>query len=202
MEDGRTVVDACDRAVFEGAQGVLLDEVWGFHPHTTWSDCTFAGAEALTDRPVHRLGVLRSFGVRHGAGPFPGEADLEVDERHNTPGRWQGAVRHGAFDRVLLRYALEVVGGVHSLALTWLDRLESGPQVARIGGRTHLNPGPADDLLHREALGRWLQRAPVELEHGSIPDAIASEVPVSIESRGPRADHKRVIRGSLLEGTC
>ena len=33
--------------VFEGAQGVLLDQDWGFHPHTTWSACTFANALAL-----------------------------------------------------------------------------------------------------------------------------------------------------------
>jgi len=31
--------------VFEGAQGVLLDEWHGFHPYTTWSTTTFANAE-------------------------------------------------------------------------------------------------------------------------------------------------------------
>ena len=29
-----------DDVVFEGAQGVLLDERFGFDPHTTWSTCT------------------------------------------------------------------------------------------------------------------------------------------------------------------
>ena len=33
--------------VFEGAQGVLLDEWRGFHPYTTWSTTTFANAETL-----------------------------------------------------------------------------------------------------------------------------------------------------------
>jgi len=33
--------------VFEGAQGVLLDEWHGFHPYTTWSTTTFANAETL-----------------------------------------------------------------------------------------------------------------------------------------------------------
>jgi hypothetical protein len=32
-------------AIFEGAQGVLLDEWHGFHPYTTWSTTTFANAE-------------------------------------------------------------------------------------------------------------------------------------------------------------
>lgn len=34
-------------AVFEGAQGVLLDEWRGFHPHTTWSTVTLHHALAL-----------------------------------------------------------------------------------------------------------------------------------------------------------
>lgn len=34
----KTMIEADDRPiVFEGAQGVLLDEWHGFHPHTTWS---------------------------------------------------------------------------------------------------------------------------------------------------------------------
>ena len=33
--------------VFEGAQGVLLDEWRGFHPYTTWSTTTFENAETL-----------------------------------------------------------------------------------------------------------------------------------------------------------
>ena len=33
--------------IFEGAQGVLLDEWHGFHPYTTWSTTTFANAMAL-----------------------------------------------------------------------------------------------------------------------------------------------------------
>lgn len=202
VPDSRAVVDSCEQVVFEGAQGVLLDEWWGFHPHTTWSDCTFANAEALTDRPLHRLGVLRSFGVRHGPGPFPGEGSARPDELHNTTGTWQGPVRHGAFDRVLFRYALQVLGRVDSIALTWLDRCASGLQVERIGGLTHLDPGHRTDLQHRERLGSWLQEAGLELEPGPIAPWVDAQIPVSIESYGPRARDKRVIRASTLEGTC
>ena len=39
--------------VFEGAQGVLLDEWRGFHPYTTWSTTTFDNAaELIGDDPV------------------------------------------------------------------------------------------------------------------------------------------------------
>lgn len=36
-----------EQVVFEGAQGVLLDEWYGFHPYTTWSTCTHENALTL-----------------------------------------------------------------------------------------------------------------------------------------------------------
>src|SRR5262249_38662415 len=59
--------------VFEGAQGVLLDEWHGFHPYTTWSTTTFANAlELLAEAGMTaiRLGVSRCFMTRHGPGPL------------------------------------------------------------------------------------------------------------------------------------
>ncbi|HEX8701363.1 MAG TPA: adenylosuccinate synthetase [Myxococcaceae bacterium] len=117
--------------VFEGAQGVLLDEWWGFHPHTTWSTCTFDNALGLLrehsfDGTVHRLGVLRSYATRHGEGPLPTELPAlapSVPEPHNDAAGWQGAFRVGGFDAVLARYALAACGGVDGLAVTHLDRL-------------------------------------------------------------------------------
>jgi adenylosuccinate synthase len=73
--------------VFEGAQGVLLDEWRGFHPYTTWSTTTFANAETLlaesgTGAPALRLGVVRCYLTRHGPGPFVTEdPTLELPER-------------------------------------------------------------------------------------------------------------------------
>lgn len=115
--------------VFEGAQGVLLDEWRGFHPHTTWSTCTFEPAlELLREQgfngAIHRLGVLRAYATRHGEGPFPTEdPTLTLPEPHNGAEGWQGRFRVGAFDAVLARYALACCGGVDALALTHLDRL-------------------------------------------------------------------------------
>jgi len=119
---------ALEDVIFEGAQGVLLDEDWGFHPHTTWSHCTFVNAESLIPADVEpmRLGVLRTFHTRHGAGPFPTESpefnDLVRDD-HNTFDHWQHGFRAGAFDLVLARYALDAVGGCDALALTHVDKL-------------------------------------------------------------------------------
>jgi adenylosuccinate synthase len=62
------------RVVFEGAQGVLLDEWRGFHPYTTWSTTTFDNAEALLAEAgmpgeALRLGVTRAYLTPHGPGP-------------------------------------------------------------------------------------------------------------------------------------
>jgi adenylosuccinate synthase len=116
---------------FEGAQGVLIDEWHGFHPYTTWSTTTFDNAIALLDGigfegSVEKIGVLRAYATRHGAGPFPTEAthlSQLLPDTHNTFGRWQEGFRAGWFDAVLARYAIAVCGGIDALALTNLDRI-------------------------------------------------------------------------------
>lgn len=114
-----------ETSIFEGAQGVLLDEFAGFAPHVTHACTTFAPAERLAAKlgiRARRLGVLRAHAVRHGAGPFPTE-DPRIRPRsdHNAQNEWQGAVRYGAFDAVLARYALDVTGPIDGLVLTHLD---------------------------------------------------------------------------------
>lgn len=113
--------------VFEGAQGVLLDEWRGFHPYTTWSTTTRANADTLLaeiGHEAHVRGVLRTFTTRHGAGPLPTEHPaLELYqrlERHNQKDPWQGGFRVGWFDAVLHRYALEC-SPCDSLAVTHTD---------------------------------------------------------------------------------
>jgi adenylosuccinate synthase len=104
------------RVVFEGAQGVLLDEWHGFHPFTTWSTTTFANVDALLAEAgmpgaVIRLGVLRTYATRHGPGPFVTEdpsLTASLSDRHNAWGPWQGGFRVGHLDLVAMRYAVDV----------------------------------------------------------------------------------------------
>lgn len=117
--------------IFEGAQGVLLDEDYGFHPHTTWSKTTFANVVDLVETAkiphdhVERIGVMRIHHTRHGAGPLPTHndgLDRSLFEPHNGSVGAQGAFRVGHFDAVLGRYALNACGGVRRIALTHIDR--------------------------------------------------------------------------------
>ncbi len=197
--------------VFEGAQGVLLDERYGFHPYTTWSTTTFANAEGLlrgTGRSWRRLGVLRAYATRHGPGPFVTEdPDLDRPEPHNRNGRWQGAFRVGHLDLVAARYALEVCGGADELAVTHLDA--PSPLVCRaydIGTRLL----PAGDLVGQERLTeRLLTARPVYDEVRGDPAELiegALGVPLTLRSYGPTADDKTVTHGALtgseIMGEC
>ncbi len=122
--------------VFEGAQGVLLDEWRGFHPYTTWSTCTFENPEKLLSEheytgSILRLGVVRAYATRHGPGPFVTEdAQLTrlLPDTINTTIQWQREFRIGWFDLPATRYAIEVCGGIDALAVTCLDRLKDIPE--------------------------------------------------------------------------
>ena len=128
-----TIVDSLEPSecmVFEGAQGVMLDETHGTAPHNTWTDTTFNNADTLLDEigvsDRYRIGCLRTYHTRHGAGPFPTENPhlLSVlPEPHNGVGEFQGAFRVGAFDFELAQKAIEIVGGIDGLSMSHLDCL-------------------------------------------------------------------------------
>ena len=204
--------------VFEGAQGVLLDEWRGFHPYTTWSTTTFENAQTLLAEGgaaggATRLGVTRTYQTRHGPGPFPTEdPTFPVTEPDNTAGRWQGPFRTGHLDAVALGYAVRAAGGVDAVALTHLDaarRCQGKLGIGRgylIGGRTvtELEPGPHRDLGWQESLtARLLTARPVYgpgdgpgsgPAAADWPDAVAeiAGAPVTVCSSGPTVTDKTV----------
>jgi adenylosuccinate synthase len=191
--------------VFEGAQGVLLDEWRGFHPYTTWSTTTFANAEQLlteAGQTAIRLGVTRCYMTRHGPGPFVTEdTSLDLPEVHNGHNQWQGAFRTGHLDAIALRYAIDATGGVDAIALTHLDTAARHPELRicrtyQTEGRvlTRLQPGLPRDLYQQEQLTRMLLAArPIySLADADWPDVIEHETgaPVALSSHGPTTADK------------
>ncbi|MFC1434078.1 adenylosuccinate synthetase [Streptacidiphilus sp. N1-3] len=203
------------RTVFEGAQGVLLDEWHGFHPYTTWSTTTFANAETLIAEagadPALRLGVLRSYTTRHGPGPMVTEDPAlaaALPEPHNGHGRWQGAFRLGHFDAVAHRYALAACGGADALALTHLDaparfRYLSLCETYDLDGDqlTELPPAVPGDLDRQLRLTVALLRARPGRTRTPGPDprawteAVEESLgtPVRLTSYGPRSTDKHLL---------
>jgi adenylosuccinate synthase len=156
------LADHHDLMVFEGAQGVLLDERYGFHPYTTWSKTTHQNASALLSEigfrgEVTRLGVMRAYMTRHGAGPFVTEDSrltAQLPDAHNGTGTWQGSFRVGYLDLVAHRYALSVSPGTDELVVTHLDRLSAvEPLQVCIGYRLPSAPPDADQFFEHDATG-------------------------------------------------
>jgi adenylosuccinate synthase len=187
--------------VFEGAQGVLLDEWHGFHPYTTWSTTTFANAEELLAEAglagaATRLGVLRVVTTRHGPGPLVTEdPTLPLADPNNPTNPWQGRFRFGHFDAVAHRYARDVCGRLDGIALTHLDVPTDRLRICRAYDWTdRLTPGPPGDLQRQEALTRRLLATRPEYEPPpsnwvhAVGDALG--VPVLVTSHGPAAEDK------------
>jgi adenylosuccinate synthase len=199
--------------IFEGAQGVLLDEWAGFHPYTTWSTTTLANAHTLlaevdyTDK-VTQIGITRAYATRHGAGPFVSEDTAltqALPDACNSFGAWQQGFRVGWLDLVMLRYALQAVGPLDYLAVTCLDRLAALPslqvcrQYAHAAGLVeHIRPSPTPhDLAYQAQLTHTLTYCQPRLEPVTDPMALLNLItvelglPVGLISTGPTARNKQ-----------
>ncbi len=162
--------------VFEGAQGILLDEWRGFHPYTTWSNILPHNAltilkESAYSGDVKVIGVTRSYGTRHGAGPFPSEDTdrYRSSNENNEHNAWQGDFRLGSLDGVLLRYAgecLSSIGLPYEIFLTHLDVLDKVREISivdsyllpgdlSLDGMAEFQIGSAGISLKRLSLGQY-----------------------------------------------
>jgi adenylosuccinate synthase len=199
--------------VFEGAQGVLLDEWQGFHPHTTWSTTTLENAYTLLEEAgytgrLNRVGITRAYATRHGAGPLVTEdaaLTRALPDPRNGFHAWQQGFRVGWLDLVMLRYALELAGPLDYLAVTCLDRLAELPALQvcrRYGFDTFVVERIARaptlrSLAYQEQITRNLARCRPLFEPVANPTALLEllsgelETPVRLVSEGPSAADKR-----------
>lgn len=137
LEDYRSVLrnnDGC--VVIERSHGVLTDSECGFKPHVSslrtlpQFSLRALRAAGFTGKIVN-LGVHRAYEIRHGAGPMPTACDLALDtllpDSHKSTNRWQGSVRAGALDEVLLKYAIDLCNEapthLDGLCITWFDQI-------------------------------------------------------------------------------
>ncbi len=121
----------CTDPVFEGAQGLLLDqnnkENW---PHVTPSNTgmrnvrVLCEAAGLDQRDIYY--VSRTYLTRHGAGPLPGhDPCLRYHDDTNQPNDWQGTMRFAPLevDALLARCDLDAGSEDWNLALTHCDQV-------------------------------------------------------------------------------
>lgn len=200
------VLDHHDTVIFEGAQGVLLDEDWGFPPHVTWSRTTDANVRDIVDAYVDwaegvdltTYGVMRTYMTRHGAGPLPTETnDLYLPEKHNGEHEWQGAFRIGRFDLTLIQYALRLVD-VDELAITFLDRFMDSPLNMVSHRYENVTPQDLHEAARNERLGVIERAVPDYTTVGGVARQFIDWIqdntgkPATIHSYGPTHKDKRV----------
>jgi len=153
-------------ALFEGAQGTLLDVDHGTYPFVTSSN-TVAGNAACGSGVGPTaidtvIGVTKAYSTRVGGGPYPSELKDETGERLRKVGNEFGATtgrprRTGWIDALALRYAARV-NGLDGLAVTKLDVLTGFPEVKiavkyRRGGETFDEmPGDLETLEQCQAI--------------------------------------------------
>jgi adenylosuccinate synthase len=190
----------CETAIFEGAQGVLLDEYRGFHPHTTWSTVTAHHAWELVGQmdveAVAVLGITRTYSTRHGDGPLPtysAELTARLRDAGNPWNRWQGSLRCGWLDLPLLRYAAEVAGPLDGMVVNHLDEIPNLAFVCEAYKGASLSPSAAPDLSWQSRLTQQVKEAEAVLISATTDDILrrVSEIaPVVLTGCGPTCEER------------
>lgn len=188
-------------AVVENSHGILTDHYMGFHPHTSairtlprftldmFEEACYSGAFV-------RVAIHRAYTIRHGAGPMP-TADPAMGEAllpgsHKDENRYQGKVRVGPLDLVLLRYAIAASGGpkmYDALAISWFDQVVANgewhlcqryetPLDSRffLDGELKVRHGEdAAQLEYSQAMGQELFRCRPHIATRSIPQGLSRD---------------------------
>ena len=109
-------INKFDNVVFEGAQGLLLDQNnTDYFPHVTTSNTGIKNVMNILSTlnykgPINIYYMSRCYITRHGAGPFKSEIlskpYSKINDLTNIPNEFQGALRFGYLDFDLLAYEI------------------------------------------------------------------------------------------------
>lgn len=131
-----TIVDECpfdvDDMIYEGSQGLLLDENIGFFPHVTPSS---VGSKFFHDNDIElkeTYYVTRAYQTRHGTGPmtYHGDDYFEISDEYDKTNKfneYQRDMRATMLDLDLIQYALKEDGRYNNshkkLVITCLEHI-------------------------------------------------------------------------------
>lgn len=220
----KQILDRDGIIVVESSHGILTDRFFGFHPHTsflrTLPQFTLDLLKAYDyDGDIVKLAVHRAYQIRHGAGPMVTESasmhDALLPGSNKDENRWQGKVRIGPLDLVMLRYALDVCGDgfFDGIAVTWFDQVQS---MSVFNFTDHYQDSETqfrnitvkrydqfeDQILYQEQLTKMLYKANPVIQSLNISgDGLKQccdffqeklNLPVSMISFGPTEKHKKL----------
>ena len=147
------------QVVFEGAQGLLLDQDRGAFPYVTRSHTGIRNAlDVAAEAGIEALDVTyvsRAYLTRHGAGPLANELQgppyAGIEDRTNVPNEFQGTLRFAYLDLDLLERTIRADFGDApawpgiavrlNVALTCLDQVGADVSYFENGERKTAGPG-------------------------------------------------------------
>lgn len=124
--------------IFEGAQGILLDQRFGFFPHVTRSNTTSQNAISLVPKMQTEIFlVTRAYQTRHGNGPMTNEGEpIELINNENETNKshpFQGNFRISPLDIDLIKYAIECDDSINhfpkQIVMTCTDQVKNIPEL-------------------------------------------------------------------------
>ena len=127
--------------IFEGAQGILLDQDFGFFPNVTRSNTTSKNALEIinllkttynVDIDIEIYYATRAYQTRHGNGFMSREGDIVLKNNENETNKtheFQGNFRTGSFDIDMFNYAVSCDGNFSkgikkNIYISCLDQVE------------------------------------------------------------------------------
>ena len=129
--------------IFEGSQGLLLDQNYGFFPHVTRANTGTTNILKHLEgwvEPLNIYLVTRAYQTRHGNGPMINNSDYEIVNPHEQQikGGWQGEFRTAVLDLDLLKYAIHSDCLIKQrknvlLVITCLDLVKNSPILTENG---------------------------------------------------------------------
>jgi len=108
-------LDGANQIVFEGAQGLMLDQDYGIAPHITRSNTGILNVlDICGDVGIQELDVTyvtRCYTTRHGAGPLDHELIVppyrSIVDQTNVPNSFQGSLRFANLDLNVIKNAID-----------------------------------------------------------------------------------------------
>ena len=190
--------------LFEGAQGLMLDQHHRDFPFVTRSNTGIANmvaiaAEAGVDR-IDAHYMTRCYVTRHGRGPMVDQRDLgglfAVVDPTNQPNPWQETIRTGLLDvdvlAATIRSDLDLAAGsrvdvVPHLGLSCLDQAIGGRVTFIDGGMVRgLDIGAFVDLVQDR-----VRAATIAASFGPTRSSIQFPLPLAGEGKTPQAARVR-----------
>lgn len=119
--------------IFEGSQGLLLDQNTGFFPHVTRSNVGTRNICDMIGHKFHTWLITRAFQTRHGNGPMTNEFiphNIKDNPKEtNVLNTYQGEFKKSLLDLDLLRYGIMkdswILPSECNLVITCLDLVEN-----------------------------------------------------------------------------